>query len=112
MLPLHQLGMVTGIVALILMIPATVTSFDRFQKNLGNRWRQIHLLAVPAFLLCAIHAVVIGSHYLGGLQWSWENKLRTGILILVSVSVLLVRSRQFWSILSLEKFYAAPLKAE
>ena len=112
MLPLHQLGMVTGIVALILMIPATVTSFDRFQKDLGNRWRQIHLLAVPAFLLCAIHAVVIGSHYLGGLQWTWENKLRTGILIVVSVCVLLVRSRQFWSILSLEKFYAAPLKSE
>ncbi|OKH40993.1 ferric reductase [[Phormidium ambiguum] IAM M-71] len=112
MLPWHQLGMGMGMVALILMTPATVTSFDRFQKNLGNRWRQIHLLAVPAFLLCAIHAVVIGSHYLGSLQWSWENKLRTAILILVSVCVFLVRSRQFWSILSLEKFYAAPIKAE
>ena len=112
MLPWHQLGMVMGIVALILMIPATVTSFDRFQQNLGNRWRQIHLLAVPAFLLCAIHAVVIGSHYLGSLQWTWENKLRTAILILVSVFVFLVRSRHFWSILSLEKFYAAPIKAE
>jgi sulfite exporter TauE/SafE len=112
MLPLHQLGMAAGIIALILMTPAAITSFDRFQKNLGDRWRQIHLLAVPAFLLCAIHAVVIGSHYLGGLRLSWENQLRTGILIVVTVFVLLVRSRQFWSILSLEKFYATPLKSE
>jgi uncharacterized protein len=112
MLPGHQLGIATGVVGLILMTPAAVTSFDRFQRNLGDRWRQIHLLAVPAFLLCAIHAVVIGSHYLGGLQLSWENQLRTGILIVVTVFVLLVRSRQFWSILSLERFYATPLKSE
>jgi len=112
MLPLHQLGMATGIVALILMIPAAVTSFDRFQNSLGNRWRQIHLLAIPAFLLCAFHAVVIGSHYLGGLQWTWEGKLRTVILIVSTVGVFLVRSRQFWSILSLEKFYVCPIKSE
>jgi len=29
--------------------PAALTSFDRFQSYLGKRWRQIHLLGVPAF---------------------------------------------------------------
>jgi DMSO/TMAO reductase YedYZ heme-binding membrane subunit len=72
MLPMHQLGMAAGIVALVLMTPAALTSFDRLQKSLGQRWRQIHLLSVPALILCAIHTVLIGSHYFGGLQWTWE----------------------------------------
>jgi len=47
---------------------------DRFQSYLGKRWRQIHLLL--ALLLSGIHTVLIGSHYLGELEWTWENQLR------------------------------------
>jgi uncharacterized protein len=110
MLPQHQLGMIAGIVALLLIIPAAVTSCDRLQNYLGKRWRQIHLLSVPAFLLCAIHTVLIGSRYLGGFEWKLHNQLLTAILALVTVLVLLVRSRLFWSLLSLEDFYVSPVK--
>ncbi|MEG3850826.1 sulfite exporter TauE/SafE family protein [Microcoleus sp. herbarium19] len=110
MLPQHQLGMISGIVALLLMIPAAVTSCDRLQNYLGKRWRQIHLLTVPAFLLCAIHAALIGSHYLGGFEWKLQNQLLTAVLAAVAVLVLLARSRLFWSLLSLESFYVAPVK--
>ncbi len=110
MLPQHQLGMVAGMLSLLLMIPAAVTSCDRIQDSLGKLWRQIHLLSVPAFLLCALHAALIGSHYLGGFEWTAVTQLRALLLGIIALGVLFVRSRLFWSILSLEKFYVSPVK--
>lgn len=110
MLPQHQLGIGTGALALLLMTPAALTSFDRLQKALGKLWRQIHLLCVPALILSVIHTVLIGSHYLGELGWSWENQLRAISIGMITLGVLLVRSRFFWSLLSLEKFYVRPNK--
>jgi hypothetical protein len=108
MLPLHQIGIWTGIVALVLMTPGALTSFDRIQKSLGPRWRQIHLLAVPALILTAVHTVLIGSHYLGELEWTWQNQLRSAIALILVLSVLLVRSRWFWYVFSLGKSYVPP----
>jgi uncharacterized protein len=111
-LPLEfQWGIAAGAVALILMTPAAFTSWESLQKSLGKRWRQIHLLSVPALLLSAIHAVLIGSHYLGSWQSTWGNKLATVLLGIVTLGVLLVRSRFFWSKLSVEKFYVPPTKS-
>ncbi len=108
MLPLHQLAIVMGMLALVLMTPAALTSFDHLQKALGDRWRQIHLLSVPALLLAAIHTALIGSHYLGQLQGTWLNQLWTAVLAIIVVGVLLVRSRWVWALLSFEKFYPPP----
>ncbi|MEG4986996.1 sulfite exporter TauE/SafE family protein [Microcoleus sp. BR0-C5] len=110
MLPQHQLGMAAGMLSLLLMLPAAVTSVDRIQNYLGQLWRMLHLLSVPAFLLCAVHAALIGSHYLGGFEWKLHNQLLTAVLAVVVVLVMFVRSRLFWSILSLEKFYVSPVK--
>ncbi|MEG5037578.1 MULTISPECIES: urease accessory protein UreH domain-containing protein [unclassified Microcoleus] len=110
MLPQHQLGMVAGMLSLLLMLPAAVTSCDRIQNYLGQLWRMLHLLSVPAFLLCAVHAALIGSHYLGGFEWKLHNQLLTAVLAVVTVLVMFVRSRFFWSILSLDKFYVSPVK--
>lgn len=110
MLPQHQLGMTAGMTALLLMLPAAVTSCDRIQHHLGKLWRQIHLLSVPAFLLCAVHATLIGSHYLGGFESTAVNQWRALLLGIIALGVLFVRSRLFWSILSLKKFYVSPVK--
>ncbi|BAZ23666.1 ferric reductase domain-containing protein [Kalymmatonema gypsitolerans NIES-4073] len=108
--PEFQLGMALGAVALVLMTPAALTSFDSLQKSLGKRWRFIHLFSVPALLLSCIHAVIIGSHYLGSFQSGWGNKLAAVLLGFVTLGVLLVRWRFFWSMLSLQKFYVPPKK--
>ncbi len=106
--PEFQWGMAAGAVALILMTPAALTSLESLQKSLGKRWRQIHLLGVPALLFSAIHTVLIGSHYLGSLQSNWGNKLAAVLMGIITLGVLLVRSRLFWSKLTLEKFYVPP----
>ncbi len=108
MLPLHQIGIWSGIVALVLMTPAALTSFDRLQNSLGKRWRQIHLLAIPALMLAVVHTVLIGSHYLGQLEWTWQNQLRSAIAGILVLGVFLIRSRWLWSLFSLEKFYSPP----
>ncbi|MEG4440534.1 sulfite exporter TauE/SafE family protein [Microcoleus sp. AT9_B5] len=110
MLPQHQLGMAAGMLSLLLMLPAAVTSCDRMQNFLGQLWRRLHLLSVPAFLLCAVHAALIGSRYLGGFEWKLHNQLLTAVLAVVAVLVMFVRSRLFWSLLSLENFYVSPVK--
>ena len=102
-----QLGMAFGAVALILMVPAALTSFDSLQKSLGKYWRLIHLLSVPALILSAIHALIIGSNYLGSVQSGWIEKSAPFILGFVTLAVLLLRIRIFWSIIGLQKFYVS-----
>lgn len=108
MLPQHQLGIGTGVLAVVLITPAALTSFDRLQKVLGKRWRLIHLLGIPAFILATIHTILIGSHYLGELQLRWDNQLRSVIVAIITLIVLLMRSRFVWSVFSLQKFYSPP----
>jgi uncharacterized protein len=108
MIPLHQTSILAGFLALALMAPAALTSHDRAMKQLGAYWRRIHLLSVPALILCGVHAILIGSRYLGGLEWYWQNYVQAGLLGIVVLGVLLARSRQFWALLSLEKFYVSP----
>ncbi len=91
---IYQLGMALGIVALLLITPAALTSFDSLQQSLGKRWRQIHLLSLPALIFSVIHAILIGSHYLGSLQFTWENKLATAVLTIITFSVLILRWRK------------------
>ncbi|PZO11550.1 MAG: ferric reductase [Leptolyngbya foveolarum] len=108
MLPSHQIGVWLGAIALLLMLPAALTSFDRAQKALGNRWRKIHLLGIPALLLAAAHTVMVGSSYWGTLALTWQNQLQAGLLGLAVAMVLAGRSRKIWTLLSLGKYYAPP----
>lgn len=110
MVPQHQWGIWAGTGALLLLTPAALTSFDQAQKRLGNGWRTLHLLAIPALVLTALHCVLIGSHYLGAGQLTVWNKGAVGLLSLTVLSVFLIRRRWIWSLLAWEKFYVAPKK--
>lgn len=91
-LPLnYQLGMATGAFALALMTPAALTSFDSLQKSLGKLWRKIHLLSIPALLLAAFHTALLGSHYLGSFQLTWQNQFALFLLGSATLGVLLIR---------------------
>lgn len=108
MLPAHQVGVVLGAIAILLMLPAALTSFDLAQKALGNRWRRLHLLGVPALGLAAIHTLLIGSSYWGALDLSWQHQARAAGLVATVGIVFGLRSPQLWSFFSLKKYYAPP----
>lgn len=110
MIPQHQFATLAGVLALGLMTPAAVTSFDWMQTYLGTGWRKIHLLAVPALILAVLHISLLGSHYLGGFEVTFFGKVRVGILAFLTLAVLIIRMRFAWTALWLEKFYVSPLK--
>ncbi|NEP18458.1 MAG: sulfite exporter TauE/SafE family protein [Leptolyngbya sp. SIO4C1] len=109
MLPTHQLGVWLGAVALLLMTPAALTSFDWAQRQLGRRWRRLHLLGVPAFVLVAAHMILVGSHYWGSLALTWQNHAQVAAVSGLVMTVLAVRSRCVWQWLSQDEHYAKPI---
>jgi len=106
LLPSLQVGGWAGIVALGLMMPLALTSFNRAQNRLGHYWRRIHLLNIPIFVLAVAHALLLGSSYLGSFERSTQHWLGAIALISVALLALLLRWRRFWTLLSLEKYYA------
>ncbi len=111
MLPEQQWALGIGGVALGLMTPAALTSCDRLVQALGSLWRSIHLLTIPALLCSVGHTLWLGSHYWGALEIAGPQHVASIGLISLTLLVLLVRQRWFWSLLSLEKFYAPVLKS-
>jgi len=107
MLPSHQIGIWIGIAALFLMVPAAMTSFDQAMQNLGCFWRKIHLLALPALILITIHAILIGSHYLGKLAGDIDSILRVVFLMGFTLLVLAMRSLWVWQLFTISKYYTS-----
>ncbi|TAF54536.1 MAG: sulfite exporter TauE/SafE family protein, partial [Oscillatoriales cyanobacterium] len=92
MLPSHRYGLLAGIMAIVCMTPAAVTSVDRLQIALGQTWRRLHLLTVPA-LICAVgHTLLIGSHYLGELSRGISHYGRSGLVVAIALMILRLRS--------------------
>ncbi|ERN41125.1 hypothetical protein KR51_00023880 [Rubidibacter lacunae KORDI 51-2] len=98
LLPLHRWGVLFGIVALLLLTPAALTSCDRAQKWLGPNWRRLHLLSVPALGLVAAHALLVGSHYLGSSRDTLGTRARVVLLVGGTAAVFLARSVWFTSL--------------
>lgn len=106
LLPTLQVGGWTGIVALGLMVPLALTSFNRAQTRLGHYWRRLHLLSIPIFVLAVTHTLLLGSSYLGGFERSTRHWLAAAALVVLALLALLLRWRRVWALLSLEKYYA------
>lgn len=110
MLPQHQWGILAGGIALMLMVPLTLTSTRWAQQTLGRGWRSLHLLSIPALLLCGLHATLAGSSYLGNLQWQGRPLMHSVMLGTGLMLVLAVRSPILWQCLGLKRWYT-PAKA-
>jgi uncharacterized protein len=106
LLPLQQAGMGAGTLAMGCLFLPAVTSGDRWMQQ--KWWRWVHWLAVPALVLGAVHTILMGSRYLGNLDWTMANQLHAVILLGVTLGVFLVRSRFIWAILSVEQHYGSP----
>ncbi|BAZ44113.1 conserved membrane protein [Chondrocystis sp. NIES-4102] len=103
MSPKNQIGILAGVIALGIMTPAAITSFQSLQRKLGKTWRQIHLLTVPALALAVLHTVLVGPHYMLEFKMEFLDHIRTYCVVLVGVLVLLMRKQIFWSVLGLNK---------
>lgn len=107
LLPSMQIGAWAGMVALGLLLPLTLTSVDGMQRWLGDRWRVLHLLSIPAFLLAIVHTILLGADFLGAIDGTWMNWLATGGLVTIAIGILLIRHPWFWTLFAIEKWYGS-----
>lgn len=105
MLPHHQWGLLAGGIGLLLLIPLALTSTDGWQRWLGTTWRSLHLLSIPALLLCGAHCLLTGSTYEGSWQLQRQPLLCSILLGTSLLAVLAVRSRVLWQLLGIERWY-------
>ena len=92
MIPQHRVGISAGILSLCFLFPAAITSFQYFKRSLGDKWRQIHLLTVPALTFAILHAVLIGSHYMATFEIETINHIRTWGIVGAGLLILLLRT--------------------
>lgn len=97
--PIDKWGIGIGIVSLLAMTPAAITSFQFFQRKLGKKWRQIHLLTVPSLALAVLHTVMVGPHYMATFNMDTIDYLRVFGVVTGGILVLLMRKKNFWSML-------------
>lgn len=112
MIPSQQAGILMGCGSLGLLLPAAFTSFDRAQVCLGENWRRLHLLGVPAVMLATAHGILTGANYLGTVQITFEHQVRSIVFLMVVLLVLLVRWRWLWWVLAVERFYISSKSSE
>jgi len=79
-----------GMASLLFMIPLALSSNDKAIRKLGPiRWQKLHMLAYPAFLLAAIHNVLV--------QRVWLDEAM--IYLVVILGLLAFRTRRIKSAL-------------
>ena len=79
-----------GMVAFVLLIPLAITSNNASIRKLGPiAWQKLHMLTYPAFLLGAVHFVMV--------QKVWLSEAL--VYLVIVVALLLFRSRRIWNAL-------------
>ena len=52
---LGKVYLLVGVLALLLLIPLAVTSFDYFKRTMGKNWKRLHWLVYPAVEISVLH---------------------------------------------------------
>lgn len=52
---LGKVYLLVGTLALLLLLPLAVTSFDHFIRSMGKNWRRLHWLIYPAAIASVLH---------------------------------------------------------
>ncbi len=50
-----KLYLLVGVLAVLLLIPLAVTSFDYFIRKMGKNWKRLHWLVYPAVIISILH---------------------------------------------------------
>ena len=83
-----QASIWAGIVALLGLLPLTLTSFAGVQRRMGRCWKRLHRLGPCLTLLSALHTAWAGVHF-GLLPLKWTS----AALLALSLLAFLLRRR-------------------
>jgi methionine sulfoxide reductase heme-binding subunit len=80
--------LLVGTLAMILLIPLAVTSFDYFKKKMGKNWKRLHWLVYPVVVASIMH---YGLAQKGNLFTLRGNILRPFLWLLLTFFLLALR---------------------
>ncbi len=83
--------LLVGVVAVLLLIPLAVTSFDYFIRKMGKNWKRLHWLVYPAVVVSILH---YGLAQKGDLFTLRGNILRPFLWLLLTIFLLAFRLPQ------------------
>ncbi len=47
--------LLVGVLAMLLLVPLAITSFDYFKRKMGRNWKRLHWLIYPASIISILH---------------------------------------------------------
>jgi methionine sulfoxide reductase heme-binding subunit len=80
--------LLVGVLAMLLLIPLAVTSFDWFIRKMGKNWKRLHWLVYPAVVVSILH---YGLAQKGDLFTLRGNILRPFLWLLLTIILLAFR---------------------
>jgi sulfoxide reductase heme-binding subunit YedZ len=80
--------LLVGVLAVLLLIPLAVTSFDYFLRKMGKDWKRLHWLVYPAVVVSILH---YGLAQKGDLFTLRGNILRPFLWLLLTTVLLVMR---------------------
>ena len=87
-LVIGKVYLLVGVLALILLIPLAVTSFDYFIRKMGKNWKRLHWLVYPAVVVSILH---YGLAQKGDLFTLQGNILRPFLWLMLTIVLLGLR---------------------
>ena len=83
-----KLYTLVGVLAMLLLIPLAVTSFDYFIRTMGRNWKRLHWLVYPAVVVSILHYALAQKGDLFSLQ---GNILKPFLWLLLTAFLLALR---------------------
>ncbi len=80
--------LLVGVLAVLLLIPLAVTSFDYFIRTMGRNWKRLHWLVYPAVVVSILHYALAQK---GNLFTFRGNILRPFLWLLLTILLLILR---------------------
>jgi len=87
-LVIGKVYLLVGVLAVLLLIPLAITSFDYFKRTMGRNWKRLHWLMYPAVIVSILHYALAQKGNLFTLQ---GNILRPFIWGVLAVLLLALR---------------------
>ena len=84
----QKLYLVVGTIALLMLIPLAVTSFDYFIRRMGKNWKRLHWLIYPAAIISLLHYALAQKGDLFALR---GNVLKPFLLGMLMIFLLVIR---------------------
>jgi sulfoxide reductase heme-binding subunit YedZ len=89
-LVIGKVYLLVGVLAMLLLIPLAVTSFDYFMRKMGKNWKRLHWLVYPAVVVSILH---YGLAQKGDLFTLRGNIMRPFLWLLLTIFLLAFRFR-------------------